>query len=312
VIARASVRPVTALPQPCRVCGGATAAALAATDRNRGVDGRSFAYRRCADCATLQLSDVPGDLERYYDAGYHGVPTGAELRSRLAFEAHKVELLLAHTTPGRLVEIGPSFGAFALAAREAGFDVTAIEMDAACCVHLEQTVGVRAVHSSEPAAVLAGMAPSRVIAMWHVLEHLERPIEVLRAAAANLEPGGLLAIAVPNPQSLGLRLMRARWAHLDAPRHLCLVPLEALLGQAHAAGLEPVATVTTDPFARHCNRFAWEYALRRRPAGGPSPALLVRASQVIEKLMAPLERTGLRSAAYTVLLRRPAAGTARR
>lgn len=38
--------------------------------------------------------------------------------------------------------------------------------------------------------------------------------------------------------------------------------------------------MTDDPFARNCNRFAWEYALRR-----------------------------LRAAAYTVPLRRPAEAT---
>jgi len=290
----------------CRVCGGPTAASLTATDRNREVDGRAFAYVRCSACGTVQLRDVPSDLGGYYDAGYHGVPSPEQLRAHAALEAHKVELLRAHVAPGRLVEIGPSFGAFALAAREATFDVTGIEMDADCCAFLEGTVGVRAIHSREPDAVLSRLQPSRAIAMWHVLEHLEHPDRLLRAAAANLEPGGVLAIAVPNPQSLGFRLLRSRWAHLDAPRHLCLVPRATLVERAGALGLELVATQTTDPFALHCNRFAWEYALRRRPASGPSHATLVRASQAIEKVMAPLERTGLRGAAYTVVLRRPA------
>jgi hypothetical protein len=43
--------------------------------------------------------------------------------------------------------------------------------------------------------------------------------------------------------------------------------------------------------------------MRRRPARGPSSMPVLRASQVVEKLMAPIERSGLRSAAYTVLLR---------
>ena len=291
---------------PCRVCGGPTSALLTATDRNREVDDRRFAYARCDACATVQLDDVPADLERYYDDGYHGVPTPDELRSRVDLEQHKVALLRAHVEPGRLVEIGPSFGAFALAAREAGFDVTGIEMDAVCCEYLQQTVGVTAIRSTRPEEVLPDLVPSRVVALWHVLEHMEHPVRVLAAAAANLQPGGVLAIAVPNPQSLGFSLMRARWAHLDAPRHLALLPLAALERHAREHGLEPVATVTADPFARHCNRFAWEYALRRRPARGPSPAPVVRASQVLERVMAPVERRDLRAAAYTALFRRPA------
>lgn len=293
--------------EPCRVCGGATSALFTATDRNREVDRRRFAYGRCDACATLQLCGVPSDIERYYDDGYHGLPGPAELSSRVVREAHKISLLLDHVTPGRLVEIGPSFGAFARAAREAGFDVTGIEMDSTCCAYLEQTVGVRAIQSTEPEAVLASLPASRVVAIWHVLEHMRHPTRLLQAAAANLEPAGVLAIAVPNPQSLGFALMGRRWVHLDAPRHLCLLPLATLVGHARALGLEPIATVTADPFARHCNRFAWEYALRLRPARGPSRTVVVRLSQVLEKLMAPVERTGLRSSAYTVLLRRLAA-----
>lgn len=290
-------------PVACRICAAPTAFLLTATDRNREVDDRAFAYHRCTACDTIQLVDVPADLARYYPGDYHGVPSADELRLRVAFEQHKIELLRRHVRPGRLVEIGPSYGAFAHAARDAGFDVTGVEMDATCCAYLEETIGVRAIHSDAAEEVLPTLAPSRVIAMWHVFEHLEHPLRVLSAAAANLEPGGVIAIGVPNPQSLGFRLSGARWAHLDAPRHLTLVPLGTLVAQAGELGLEPVATVLTDPFARHCNRFAWEYALRRRPASGPSSLTVMRASHVLELLMAPVERSDLRSAAYTLLLR---------
>jgi 2-polyprenyl-3-methyl-5-hydroxy-6-metoxy-1,4-benzoquinol methylase len=216
----------------CRICGAATAALLTATDRNREVDGREFAYRRCTACATIQLADVPADLERYYPGDYHGVPDAVELRRRVAFEQHKIELLRRHVEPGRLVEVGPSYGAFAHAARDAGFDVTGIEMDATCCAYLEETIGVRAIHSSAAEEVLPTLPPSRVVAMWHVFEHLAHPLRVLEAARSNLEPGGVIAIGVPNPQSLGFRLSGRRWAHLDAPRHLTLVPLGTLLERA--------------------------------------------------------------------------------
>jgi SAM-dependent methyltransferase len=295
------------LDTACRICDGPTDALLTARDRNRELGEGAFSYRRCRVCATVQLVDIPADLERWYAGDYHGTPTADELRGRVDFELHKIELLAAHVAPGSLVEIGPSFGAFAYGAREAGFDVTAIEMDAACCAYLEETVGVRAIHSSAPEQVLPALPPSRVVAMWHVFEHLAHPLRVLKAAAANLEPGGVLAIAVPNPQSLGFRLLRSRWAHLDAPRHLTLLPLATLLECARALGLAPIATTLTDPFARHCNRFAWEYALRRRPAGGPSPFAVVGASVVLERLLAPVERSGLRGSAYTVLLQRQGA-----
>ncbi|HMI80369.1 MAG TPA: hypothetical protein VK480_01150, partial [Solirubrobacterales bacterium] len=42
----------------------------------------------------------------------------------------------------------------------------------------------------------------------------------LERAVGLLEPGGVLAIAVPNADSLQCRLFGARWFALDPPRHL--------------------------------------------------------------------------------------------
>ena len=76
--------------------------------------------------------------------------------------------------------------------------------------------------------------------MWHVIEHLRRPWEVIERAAANLQDGGVLAIATPNPRALQFKLLRRRWAHLDAPRHLFLIPsrrARASLRRARAESL---------------------------------------------------------------------------
>jgi hypothetical protein len=288
----------------CALCRGRTMHALTAWDRNRAVDTKRFSYRRCETCGSVQLMDAPEDLGAYYTDDYHGVPSKQDLHERSLSERFKVDLLAAYVAPGRLVEIGPSFGAFSYAAQRAGFDVTGIEMDRRCCEYLAETVAVRAIHSAAPEAVLPTLPPSRVIAMWHVLEHVPQPFALVERAAENLEPGGVLAIAAPNPESLQFRLLRARWAHLDAPRHRFLIPVETLLDRARACGLEPVEVITDDPFGRHCNRFGWEYALRCRPSAGASSENVRRASQVIATALAPLERRGLNGAAYTVLFRR--------
>ena len=54
--------------------------------------------------------------------------------------------------------------------------------------------------------------------MWSVLDEVEDPWGRLDAAARNLEPGGVLALAMPNPGSFQFRMTRGRWPHVDAPR----------------------------------------------------------------------------------------------
>jgi SAM-dependent methyltransferase len=148
------------------------------------------------------------------------------------------------------------------------------------------------------------MPASRVIALWHVLEHVRRPWALLDAAAANLEPGGVLVIATPNPRSFGLRALGPRWPHVDAPRHLFLVDHEALVARAAAAGLDPVALTTVDQGGLHWNAFAWHYALRRPGIGAIGDHLAQLAGRAVARLLAPVERRGMRGAAYTIVLRR--------
>jgi len=288
----------------CRFCGGPTAEAFVTTDRNRAVSSGRFRYELCADCGTYSLANVPADLGRYYGDAYYELPPADEIDLHARAEAPKLSFVSERVPSGSLVEIGAGFGLFSRAARNAGYDVTAIEMDARCCDYIETVVGVPAVRSDDPARALRGLAAPRAVAMWHVLEHLPDPAGVLEAIAERLEPGGVLAVALPNPQSLQFRLLRGRWAHVDAPRHVSLIPAAALTERARSLGLRRVAITTSDPAGRHWNWFGWEYAVRRFPAATPSSAATTRAALALTAAAAPFERRGLNGTAYTAVFTR--------
>jgi SAM-dependent methyltransferase len=292
---------------PCPLCGSDTAYALTALDRNRETTAERFTYNRCGACGTVFMVDVPADLARYYEGEYHrfgtdGAPEWTRNPTLIEVEESRVRLLRGHVEPGSLIDIGAGPGGFTAAAKREGFDVTAIEMDARCCEYMQSVLEVRAICSDEPIEQLRALAPARVIALWHVLEHLRDPAEMLAAAATRLEPGGVLALGVPNPRSLQFRLLGARWAHLDAPRHLCLMPEDALVSHLRSLGLRPLEATTGDPFGRVCNLHGWAYALRHRPARRDSPRVVIRAAQAITAALAPLENERGRGAALTLLL----------
>jgi SAM-dependent methyltransferase len=289
----------------CPLCGGPTEAAFTTTDRNRAITGEAFRYRRCARCGSLHLVDVPDDLGIYYPAEYFSLPDLAGLRAQAVPERWRMELVAAHAQPpGRLTEIGPGNGIFAIQAVDTGYEVAVVEMDERASAYLRDTVGVEVVRSAAPEQVLPGMPPSRVIAAWHLLEHVPKPWDLVDAAADNLAPGGALVIATPNPRSFGLRVLGGRWPHVDAPRHLFLIDHEALIGRAAAAGLELAALTDRDPGGLHWNAFAWHFALRRPgwPLTADKAANL--AGQIIARALAPVERRGLRGAAYTAVFRK--------
>lgn len=293
-----------AVTPSCPHCGGAGTRMLRSSDRNRAVSERHFDYARCADCGGVWLPQVPADLAGYYPGDYHSSLAPLDLDAAIAGEARRLELVTRHVRPGRMTEIGPSQGVFAAAARAAGFDVTALEMDADCCAHLEREVGIRAIQTADPARAMAALEPARAVVMWHVIEHLPDPIDVLRAAASHLEPGGVLALATPNPRSLQARLLGGRWAHLDAPRHLSLISIDALRATAPRLGLDLLGVTTTDETGLALNRLGWERSLLSAPAMRPNPRLAWTVGTVLTALARPWERRALRGAAWTAVLRR--------
>lgn len=288
----------------CPCCDGPATPAWIASDRNRAISDARFPYARCDTCGVVWLTEVPDDLGAYYPDDYHASLAPGDLTAAIADERARVELLTAHVQPGRLIEIGPSQGVFAAAARAAGFDVVALEMDAACCAYLEREVGVRAINTAAPEDVLPTLPPSRAVVMWHVIEHVRDPWRVLRAIADNLAPGGVLALATPNPCSLQARLLGAHWVHLDAPRHLTLIPLDALRDEAAGLGLDLMTATTNDPVGVLLNRLGWERSFLRPPAMRPEPRAAYTIGRICTATLGGLERRGLRGAAYTAVFRK--------
>jgi len=78
-----------------------------------------------------------------------------------------------------------------------------------------------------------------VITMWQSLEHVHRPMEVLRAARRLLVPGGKLIIAVPNIDSLPFHWFGPSWIGLDLPRHLTHFAPWTLTHMLECTGFRP-------------------------------------------------------------------------
>ncbi|HSD61238.1 MAG TPA: class I SAM-dependent methyltransferase [Burkholderiales bacterium] len=285
-------------------CGGTEAPLFTVSDRNRRIGSREFSYLRCAKCGLIRLGDAPEDLALYYPQEYYELPRIEELAAAASRDRCKIDTVQRFTRPGRLLEIGPAYGTFAYQARQAGFAVDAIEMDERCCGYLRSVVGVNAVCSAAPQEALQAMAPHDVIALWHVIEHLPDPFALLRATAANLAPGGILVIATPNPDAWQFGVMGADWPHVDAPRHLYLLPAGMLTEHASAAGLTRIHFTTSDSDARSWNRFGWQRLLLNRVRGKWASRAALAAGYAISLAAAPFEGSDPRGSAYTIVFRK--------
>jgi 2-polyprenyl-3-methyl-5-hydroxy-6-metoxy-1,4-benzoquinol methylase len=220
-----------------------------------------FDYYQCTKCRLVFMSPIPApdEMRPFYAGGYQGIPkTLAVLRSMAKKEAFRMKPILKYKSGGKLLEIGSWMGIFSCNAKDAGFDVTAIDIDQECIDFLNDTLKIKAVQSSDPAETLGQMSEKfDVIAIWHALEHLPAPWLVVQKAAERLAPGGVLLIAIPNIESYEFSILKERWRHLDTPRHLYFYPADSLVALCQANGLTKLETTTTDELSDALSRDTW-------------------------------------------------------
>jgi len=278
-------------------------------DLNRKVTDKTFTYWQCPDCGLIFLPDIPEDLGRYYKEDYYQIPPLEKLSRNAQKLQYQVDMVRKFVTHGRLLEIGPAFGTFAYQAKKAGFEIDVIEMSASCCDYLSRVVGINAVQSDRPHDAIKKLRSHDVIVLWHNIEHLPDPWACLDTAVENLNPGGILLIATPNPASFGFRTLGSLWPHVDAPRHLNLISVSLLSKHLEAQGLVLVMLTTNDKGAKSWNRFTWQRLLMNRFTSKTARIMAFFAGALVSVLMALWDRRGLNGSAYTVIYQKKTRGS---
>jgi SAM-dependent methyltransferase len=245
----------------CPCCGTSSVLLVKSMDSNRHTTDLTFTYYRCDGCGLVFMHPIPQDMHPFYKGGYQEIPSSLdELRSLASKEKYRMAPILRHKTEGKLLEIGPWIGMFSCNAKDAGFDVTAMDMDERCLQFLSNTVGIRTFQSNDPAETLASMTERfDVIALWHCLEHLPEPWLVIERAAEKLAPGGVLLIAIPNIESYEFSAFKSAWRHLDTPRHLYFYSSDSLVDLCRRNGLKKLEVTTKDELSIALSQDFWSH-----------------------------------------------------
>jgi len=192
---------------------------------------------RCGQCALVftdtRTAPPPASLYPAFEQSDSGLPKA--LRSALGVFTRQRENVVRSVKPsGRLLDFGCGSGAFARWMSHAGYDAVGLEpFSLGSPVEEERLLLVR--EPLESAAARLGKFD--VITMWHVLEHLSRPVEVLKTLSEMLAPDGVLIVSVPNFQSWQSQVFKGSWFHLDPPRHVIHFESNTLENCLRDAGL---------------------------------------------------------------------------
>lgn len=293
----------------CPYCGGDAVISVSAPDINRRITPVVFHQWRCSQCQLRFIVNPPQNLGQYYDGEYNHLWTTLEDLDNIAVphERFKIDILLTAKKSGKLLEIGASNGAFCRMAQQAGFEVHAIELNEACVNFMNDVIGIHAMQSVDPAAVLETSTEQYdAICLWHTIEHLQEPWRIIDLAVERLAPDGILLFAAPNPDAWQARLLGRRWVHHDMPRHLFLLPISWVRDVARKKGLVVEDITTRDEGSLFWNRFTWALIMRSWASRDRWRARLWNLGMFVGRLLQPWESRPGKGSAYTAILRKPA------
>jgi len=139
---------------------------------------------------------------------------------RKSFAAHRKNIrFFPIEGEGRLLDVGCGSGAYLEILREGGWTVAGVEIDpdAAQRARTKRSLDV---HTGTVLDAPLPPGSFDVVTLWHVLEHVWNPNEVVDRIAHLLAPGGLFVVSAPAIDGHAAAALKEHWYHVDVPRHL--------------------------------------------------------------------------------------------
>ena len=221
------------MPTKCRLCSSSNTQLLFVSKNIHGrhlLGREKFNVLECKNCE-VTFTDVDVNSlfyshyypENYYDEFQGGRLIGATLAflEKFSFQ-RKLRLILRHKPLGnRVLEIGCAQGKF-LNDLPPTFKKFGVEINENGRRYIQEHYPEITVYQDDIESENFGDCSTKydIILMWHVLEHIKDPSAFLQRLSSLLNKNGVFIFEVPNRNSLGFRLTRKKWFHLDTPRHL--------------------------------------------------------------------------------------------
>ena len=217
----------------CPLCGSDRASlVMAAPDRDALPPQPCFTVVRCRECDLCYTNPrpAPDEIGRFYYDDYapHQAPT---IRPKKPKFRGKWRRITGKKQPNwergeidpvgqcRLLDFGCGAGVFLQRMHNRGWQVVGLDLSAKVVRYVQDELKLPALVGTLPSPVLPP-GSFDLVTLWHSLEHVHRPLEVLCEIHNLLAPGGKVLVAVPNIDSAPFHWFGSAWYGLDLPRHL--------------------------------------------------------------------------------------------
>lgn len=220
--------------QFCPICSGNLRPnVLVARDPH---SGQTFQIDRCSTCQAGFTRPIPTQLDLYY-RDYHGARHGftaefCEWRRRRVVEKYHdgssrvrinpQEFINTRPTGSALLDVGCGDAGFVRMMTARGWSAEGVDKytEPNGCQDTSDGPEIPIVFTHRSIDEIQQGKQFDVITAWHVLEHVDDLHGMVKEISERLHDDGVFIVAVPNARSLGAKVFRGNWLHLDVPRHL--------------------------------------------------------------------------------------------
>jgi|Deesub1362B_J571_1020462.scaffolds.fasta_scaffold00195_39 2-polyprenyl-3-methyl-5-hydroxy-6-metoxy-1,4-benzoquinol methylase len=196
-------------------------------------EGLYYRIYRCRECGLGITEPAPEHqlLEKLYSSEIyrdnHSRFVGPVEKVLRHFREKRKRRIKKFIPKGQILDIGCGRGVFLAMLRDNGWKTYGLELNDETAYHARDILGLD-IRTGDIRNAGFEKESMDVITLWHVLEHISEPFVTIKECYKLLKPGGLLAIAVPNFDSLQARTFGRYWFHLDIPYHLYHFSLKSL------------------------------------------------------------------------------------
>ncbi|MHC4192559.1 MAG: class I SAM-dependent methyltransferase [Planctomycetota bacterium] len=264
-----------------------------AKDRLHGFDG-SFSYVICRNCGLVYMNPQVSmsDLADFYPSDYaphQSKPNKSNLsQKRMRKKSLLPEYILRSLNENTvLLDVGCGNGKFLDEIKKCtNTQVCGLDISKAAVETAKENFGLDIFCGSITEAPFED-GSFDLITAWQYLEHVPRPLKVLRRFYQLLKPNGICIISTPNFDSMNAKIFKDRWYCLDCPRHLHIYTPDTINKLMEKAGFA-VTEVRHDTSSKNLIRSLQYYFYGNNYT--PEYRDKVKKTLVIKSIVSPITR----------------------
>lgn len=172
----------------------------------------------------LETQNIPENLDKYYESNkYLSHSKDNSLKSKIyqyiqkLNEKYKLKIISKYKTTGKILDYGCGDGSFLNFMKNNNFSIIGYEPNLKASNTAIYKIGKENIINN-----LEDIKDNSldIITLWHVLEHIYNPEDILTNLQKKLKKEGIIIIAVPNYKSYDAKYYKENWAAWDVPRHI--------------------------------------------------------------------------------------------